>query len=166
MGTIANTTTTEAAILNQIVKELRTITGMNEYTVFVCAIPLFLEAPPGDTYIEVVPGAAIDLQAKQGTGRLQDGFTVCVFRRLFTDQEGRDTERIANASLGILATVAAIEQKLIASYCKGLALVPVLPERREACERNPQDPADGWVMMKRAFRVEYLYSFPAAQSTS
>lgn len=166
MAAIPNTTTTETAILNQIVTELRAITGLNEATVFICAIPLFLEDAPGDEYMEVVPGAAIDVQAKQATGRLQDSFTVCIFKRLFSDQEGRDTQRIADATNGILALVDSVQSKLIASYCKGLALVPILPERREAAERNPQDPADGWIMIKRTFRVEYLYTFPSAQSTS
>jgi hypothetical protein len=163
---IANVNTSETAILGQIVTELQAITGLNAGTVFIAAIPLFLEAPPGDQYLEVVPGAALDVQAKQGTGHMADTFTVCVFRRLWSDEAGRDTARIADSTRGLLALIDAVDAKMIASYLKGLALVPILPERREAGERNPQDPADGWIMMKRQYKVEYLYSFPSAQSTS
>lgn len=163
---IPNVNTTETAILNQAVTELQAISGMNVGTVFIAAIPLFLENPPGDQYIEVVPGAAQDVQAKQGTGRIDDSITICIFKRVFSDEVGRDSVRIADASVGLLQLVYTVEQKIIASYLAGLALVPVLPVRREAGERNPQDPSDGWVMMKRQFRLEYLYSMPNAQSTS
>jgi len=128
--------------------------------------PLFLEDPPSDVYLELVPGAAMEKAAKQGTGWVEDSFTVCVFKRLFRDQDGRDTARIADASAGLLKTVAAVDAKLTANYLSGLALVPILPERRDAGERNPQDPADGWIMVKRSFKVEYLYAFPSPQSTS
>ena len=166
MATIPNVNTSETAILNQTVAELQAITGMNAGTVFIAAIPLFLESPPGDVYMEVVPGAAIDAQAKQGTGRTEDAFTVCIFKRLFSDEAGRDSARIADATQGLLAVVASVEAHIVASYLKGLALVPVLPDRREAAERNPADPADGWICIKRVFKVEYLWSMPSAQSTS
>jgi hypothetical protein len=162
----ANTNTTEYAILNQVVTELQTISGMNSANVFISAFATFLPSPPGDVYIEVVPGVAQDMQAKQGIGALKDQINICVFWRFFGDQDGRDSARLADSTNGLFQFLATVEQKLIASFLAGKALVPMLPDRREAAERNPQDPADGWVMVKRSFNVEYLYSFPGPQSTS
>lgn len=163
---MANTLTSETAVLNQVVTELRTITDANVGNVFIAAQSIWLSEPPGDFYIEVIPGVALDKWGKQAGGWIRDSFTVAVFKRVVLDQTDQDTVKIADASLGLLALVATVQTKLIESFLAGLALVPVLPDRREAGERNPDDPYDGWVMMRRTFNVEYLYAFPGIHSTS
>jgi hypothetical protein len=163
---MANVITTETAILNQVVAELQTLNDANAGNVFIAAQTVWLAEPPGDFYLEVIPGVAIDKWAKQGNGWIKDSFTVCVFKRLIVDMQDQDTAKIADASVGLLKLIDDVQTKLTLSYLAGKALVPILPERREAGERNPDDPYDGWIMMRRTFVVEYLYAVPALHSTS
>lgn len=161
---MGNTNTTETAILNQIVKELQTVTGFGTATVFLSVRPLFLASPPGDRYIEVVPGVAQDENTRHTIGEMNDSFSVCVYQRWLGDQDQRDTAKIADTSAGILATVAAVETKLTNSFLAGLALVPVVPRRRDAAADDLHRP--GWVMIQRHFMLKYRYAYPAAQSLS
>lgn len=161
-----NVQTSETAILNQVVTELLTLSNATALNVFLAAQVIWLSEPPGDFYLEVVPGVAQDNWAKQAGGWVKDSFTVAIFKRVLMDPNDSDAAKIADASVGLLALVASVQTKLIESFLAGLALVPILPERREAGERNPEDPYDGWVMMRRTFKVEYLYAFPGIHSTS
>lgn len=163
---MANVITDEISIINQVLAELRTLDDANEANVFLAAYPIWLPMPPGDWYIELVMGVGQDKAAKHPIGWMLDSFSVCIFRRLLVDQSDYDTKRIADESLGVLRMVLDVQTKLTESFLAGMALVPVLPDRRESGERNPEDPYDGWVMMRRTFRLEYLYAFPGPHSTS
>lgn len=162
---LADVFTNESAILNGIVDVLTSVQGLSQSSVFIAADLIWLDAPPGDQYVEIIPGAAIDTQAEQQMGVLQDLITVAVFKRIYSDQAQRDTARIADASRGLLALVATIESALINNYLKGLCLLPVLPEHREAPERAPVE-LQGWVAIRRVFKLTYQYDFPLPQNQS
>ena len=162
---MADVLTTEVAILNQIVNEITTLVSGNAGNVFIAAQAVWLSEPPGDFYIEVIPGVALENWMKQGNGWLKDSFTVAIFKRILSDQTDQDTIKIADASVGLLNLVATVGG-LVTSKLAGLALNPVLAQRREAGERNPDDPYDGWIMMRRQFIVEYRYATPGLHSVS
>lgn len=163
--TIPNVNTSETAIINQIVAELRTLPDANDMNVFLSAVVEWLDTPPGDWYVEIIPGVAQDRGTKEEVGMVDDSFTVCLFWRLYADPAQRDTIRIADASLGALQFVRRIEDKLTNSFLAGLALVPILPNRRDSFERAPLE-LPGWVMVRRAFTFSWLWSFPSRQSVS
>lgn len=160
-----NVITSTLAILNQITTELIALTSGNASNVFIAAHEVWLETPPGDFYIQIILGAGIDKWANQEQGWILDNITVCTFKKVLFDEEPQDSQRIANASVGLLNLVAIVEG-LSNSQLAGLALVPVKPTRREDSRRNPQDPYDGWAMIPRQFTVEYRYPYPSRHSTS
>lgn len=163
-----NTITTPTAICNAIVaKIISSVEDIRPENAFLCAAATWLGVSyVGDRYVEVVPGAAVDLSAEQGVGRRRQSITVATFWRLMVDQDGQDTVRLADSTLGLLQFVDGIDAALINSALGGLANVPMLPDRMEQAERDPEEIVGDWVMVKRIFKVVYLYSFPDTQDLS
>lgn len=163
-----NTITTPAAIFNQVSALLiARVTGLHAGNCAINAAVTWLgNAYPGDLYVQVVPGAAMDISADHAVGRVKHSFTVAVFWRLYNDQSGQDTLRLADSTRGLLQFIVGVNNAIINSALNSLANVPVKPDRTEQAEHDPVDIADGWVMVRRVFTVTYLYNFPATQDIS
>lgn len=158
MVTPGQVVTNDSAVLREIVSELITIDGLNTGNVFISAEPIFLaSAYPGDQYVEVVPGGALDVLSKAGDGYIRADFRIIVFKRLLLDIKRQDTELIASASLGLFALVQTITDKLTQNYLK-LLVVPLRPIRRTSASSGPVIGA-GWSSTERVFEATYLGTF-------
>ena len=164
MSTPGNVVTSTEEVLNEIVAQLATVEGLNTGNVWISAVPFFLQVSiPGDQYVQVVPGAAIDSYAGEGIGYTADQVKIVVFKRLLLDMAQQDTQKIANASVGILQLVQLITNKLTQNFLNAKLTSPLLPMRRDAANSAPVE-AMGWVSMERVFQMRYLIDFSAPQA--
>lgn len=159
MATPGQAVTNDSAVLNEIVDELRTVTGLGSSTVFISAEPIFLTTSyPGQQYVEVVPGGALDELSKAGAGYIRADFRIITFKRLLIDMKKQDTKRIADASLGLFKLVQDITDKLTQNFLAGLLVVPLRPVRRTSASSGPIIGA-GWASVERVFEATYRGTF-------
>lgn len=162
-----NNITTATAIFNAILTKLLSLEAMTSATGFICAKTRWLgEAYPGDRYVEVIPGASKELSVENAVGRRKHQFTIAVFWRLLVDMTDQDTERLANASAGLLQFIDIVDSAIANSALKGLANVPIKPDMTQEAEDDPLDVGGGWVMQKRIYDVTYLWAYPDVQDLS
>lgn len=153
------------AVYQQVMTELKLVDGFNDANVMMRVRPVFLTNPPGDQYVQVVTGTAIEKQARSYLGYCTDQITIAVFKRLLTDQAERDTQKITNDAVGLMKLMGAVESAMINTKLAGLLTATMCPVRTDAPEESGIE-ADGWVMMRRTFDMQHQYDFPAEQSIS
>lgn len=159
MSTPGQIETNDSDVLNEIVKELRTVTGLGTSTVFVTAEPIFFGTSyMGQQYVEVVPGGALDDFSKAGTGYIRADFRIITFKRLLIDMKDQDTQRIANASLGLFNLVRDITDKLTQNYLDDQLVIPMRPVSRTSASAGPIV-GSGWASVERVFEATYRVAF-------
>ncbi len=160
MTTPGQSITTPEDVLVAALGELRTYDGLNDGNCYIVDEPVFPSSPsPGDTIVQLSIGGGIDALSAQGDGLSKDEVRLTVFKRLLTDQDGQDTERITSESLGVLSLMRGIAEKLTNNFLPGgILLVPFRPLRREKGS-GPGGPL-GWARADRVFEVIYRVNYP------
>lgn len=165
MTTPGQTITTPEAVLAEIVAQLRTVSGLNEGNCYLIAQPMFVGVNyGGDHYVQVCPGSAIDKLTAEGEGFTVDNLRIVVFKRLMTDMIDQDTQKLTDATNGVLKLVRDITDKLTQNFLRGLLVVPLKPLRREM--GGVPDSFSGWARIDRVFDMAYRINYSAPQSLS
>ena len=167
MATPGNTSTTDAAVLLAIVDKINDASSVNDHVVSITSESFFQGvAYAGDHYIQLVPGAAVDLiNVGDSIGLIEMEFRVVFYKRLLMDIADQDTQKIAHASLGLLKLIRNVDAQLVNSMLGGLVLVPVSPVRRAPVMKPPVS-ASGWTAAERIYTTQYQVSYPSIQDQS
>lgn len=162
MAVTGQQVTTDLAVLNEVLFQIKQITGISEANAWISATPLFLGTTyPGDLYIQVVPGVAVDELSKMGEGYNAAEITIICFKKLLLDRAQRDTKLIAEASIGLLKVVQNVSDRLTNNFLRGLLTVPMRPVRRGPASAAPA--ATGWASIERRYQAKYRVVYPAPQ---
>ncbi len=153
-------------VLEAIQTQLRTITNLDENNCYIIAEPVFLPGMyPGDQFVQIAPGNAIDKQAIAGNGVVQAEVRIAIYKRLLVDRAGQESELIADATNGILTLVETIQNKLTQNYLVGRLVIPMVPLRREVGGGVPAQQS-GWARIDRLFMYSHRVTFSAQQQAS
>lgn len=166
MTTPGQQITTDLAVLNAVLFQIRQVSSISSVTSWISATPVFLGTDyPGDFYVQVVPGSSVDEHSRQGSGYIAAEITVVSFKRLLLDQAEQETELIASATVGLLTVVQDIYDRLTNNFLKGLLTVPMRPTRRGPALAGPIA-GSGWASIERRFEAKYRVAFPDIQETT
>jgi len=151
---------TRHEIYRAIIETIQTVAGLDDVFIHLAVQPTFNQS--NDVVAQVVPGGAEAQAPRAGHGLVEEDFRVVVWRRLHLDQQARGDERLANDTLGIMATEDGIMDALIQSLpaegasTKGLVFVRWI--RSSSYSDSPDAP--GWILGEMTFRIGYEVNWP------
>ena len=151
----------ELAVLNEIVTQLQTIAGLQSNNCYMVAEAVFMGGGwPGDQYVQVTPGIAIDSYAEQGRGYKTAEVRIAIWSRLLTDRPYQDGQKLANATTGLMVLVDTVQNKLTQNFLDGKLVRPLTPKRREPRAGVPAQQT-GWARVDRIFAYSHRETFSA-----
>lgn len=150
--------TTRSAITSTLVETIQGMDGFSSAVVFGVASPRFLDNPPGNLYVEVIPGPQSDEEGAMGWGKALFRVSVCVFVQMIVDREQDQITALSNSSAGLLQYIDTVDSTVLANTLGGILASPFVPEGIE--EPRADEENSGWFMQKRDYSCIYTFAYP------
>ena len=143
--------TTQRRIYQELLVDLRGLTGVHDDYIFMTPVPLFMQV--NKTVVQLIPGVPNIATEDVGVGLVEEDFKVVVWTQVWLDQTGHSTEKMTNATYGVMKLMETVREQMIQSDANGYATVPV----RWISGSTPQETADapGWIYYEDTYRVGY-----------
>jgi hypothetical protein len=119
--------------------------------IYLTPIPVYSQSD--DKLIQLIPGTPTIETDIAGIGYAEEDFRVAVWARCFLDQINRSTEKVTNATYGVMATMNEVRQSLIQSTAGGVLTTPILWVNGS----HPVESEDavGWVYYEDTYRMGF-----------
>jgi hypothetical protein len=119
--------------------------------IYITPIPLYSQSDA--QIIQLIPGVPTVETDMAGIGYVEEDFRIAVWARCYLDQVSRSTEKVTNATYGVLKTIDEVRQAMIQSDANETASVPA----RWVSGSSPveSDEAIGWVYYEDTYRIGY-----------
>jgi len=145
-------TTTQRLIYAGILSDLKSgVTSVHDDYIYITPVPLYSQSD--ERIIQLIPGTPMVETEATGIGYVEEDFRVAVWARVYLDQVNHSTERVTNATYGVMKTMAEVRQALIQSDANSTATTAV----RWTGGSHPieSEDAPGWVYYEDTFRIGY-----------
>lgn len=146
---MAGITTTDA-VYRQLLTQLKTVASVDDAFIYIAPRPIFTQE--AQQYVQLVPGVPNSVDPRSGTGLVEEEFDVAVWSRLLSDQVPQSTDRISDATFGILKIVGEVRAALL-QYEGSEVTIPVHWLHGSIANESEEHP--GWVEMSDTHRVGY-----------
>ena len=145
-------TTTQRQIYAGILSNLKSgVSSVDGGYIYITPVPLYSQSD--DRIIQLIPGTPTVETETAGIGYVEEDFRIAVWARVYLDQVNHSTERVTNATYGVMATMNEVRQAMIQSTAGGLATTNVRWVR--GSHPVESDEAVGWVYYEDTYRVGY-----------
>jgi hypothetical protein len=145
-------TTTQRLIYIGLLSDLKSgVSSVNNDYIYLTPVPLYSQSD--DRIIQLIPGTPSVETETAGIGYVEEDFRIAVWARVYLDQVNHSTQRITNATYGVMKTMDEVRQAMIQSNANGAATTPV----RWVSGSHPVESseASGWVYYEDTYRVGY-----------
>ena len=143
--------TTQRLVYEGLLTDLKTVGEVHDDFIYITPMPLF--SPADSVFIQLIPGVPLPQTEISGLGLIEDTFRVAVWSRVFLDQSGHSTERITDATYGVMKIVGDVRQVLIQSTADSTATIPVRWTSGASPVESSAEP--GWVYYEDTYIVGY-----------
>ena len=144
--------TTQREVYEGLLADIKSgISAVHDDYIFITPVPLFVQAD--ERIIQLIPGVPNVTTEDVGLGLVEEDFRVVVWARVFLDQQGHSTERITDATYGVMKTMELLRQVLIQSTANTASTIPVRWISGSTPQETPEAP--GWVYYEDTYRVGY-----------
>ena len=145
-------TTTQRQIYSGILADLRSgVSSVHDDYIYITPIPLYSQSD--DRIIQLIPGTPTVQTETTGIGYVEEDFRVAVWARVYLDQVNQSTERVTNATYGVMATMNEVRQALIQTDADDEATTKVV--WISGSHPVESEEASGWVYYEDTYRVGY-----------
>jgi len=144
-------TTTQREVYEGLLTDLKTVSDVHDDFIYITPMPVF--SPADSLFIQLIPGVPLPQTEVSGLGLVEETFKVAVWTRVFLDQSGHSTERITDATFGVMKTIGDVRQVLIHSTANGESTIPVRWISGSTPTESDAEP--GWVYYEDTYQVGY-----------
>ena len=137
------------------------VTELNTNNCFVVAEEI--EYMPDNICVQVVPDVFNDNLSQHADGYAKDSARIVFYRQLLTDIGGQDTQKLTDASNGLMKLIEDCEAVLVNNYLSGKLVSPMRPLSAAPGARTPNLVNGGWAKIVRSFVFSYDRTYPAPQ---
>lgn len=158
-------TTTRKEVIADIAAVLISgITELNTMNCFVVAEEI--DYMPDNLCVQIVPDVLNDELSIHADGYAKDSARIVFYRQLLTDVGGQDTQKLTDASNGLMKLIEDCESVLNNNYLSGKLVSPMRPLSAAPGARTPNLVNGGWAKIVRTYQFSYERIYPAPQNES
>ena len=125
--------------------------SIHEDYIYITPVPIFSQSD--DKIIQLIPGTPTVETDVAGIGYAEEEFRVVVWARCYLDQVNHSTEKVTNATYGVMSTMNEVRQSLIQSDASGVLTTPVMCT--SGSHPVESEDATGWIYYEDTYRMGY-----------